>query len=168
MRLSDLTEHGTLVAERRAADSEYAAESDRLAAAAQLSAIIVDYRARHGLSQSELGRQLGWKQPQVARLENGEHLPNLASLRTLAQHKIVSVVVDGSGINMRRPTPRKRPVGRKKATGDMQLRNVATKTASAGKTAGKSAGRSAASRKAVATKTAHRKSKAAKATSRAR
>ena len=46
---------------------------------------IVEYRAKHGLSQSALARQLGMKQPAIARLEAADHNPSVDTLMRLAQ-----------------------------------------------------------------------------------
>ena len=45
---------------------------------------IVEYRAQHELSQTALARQLGMKQPAVARLEAGEHNPSFDTLARLS------------------------------------------------------------------------------------
>jgi len=45
---------------------------------------VVRYRADHGLSQRDLARALGVRQPQVARLENAEHNPSHETLVMLA------------------------------------------------------------------------------------
>jgi DNA-binding XRE family transcriptional regulator len=52
----------------------------------QRVAIAVEFarlRERRGLSQSELAKLTGMKQPQIARLESGAHLPALATLQKL-------------------------------------------------------------------------------------
>src|SRR5438270_10694487 len=46
---------------------------------------VIAYRVEHHLTQTELARKLGMRQPHVARLEAGEHEPSLATLRRLAQ-----------------------------------------------------------------------------------
>jgi len=45
---------------------------------------VAAFRARHGLSQSQLARQLGMRQPHVARLQSGDQEPSLATLARLA------------------------------------------------------------------------------------
>ncbi|WP_169795343.1 helix-turn-helix transcriptional regulator [Kribbia dieselivorans] len=97
MKLSHLATHDEISAQRRDHDPEYAAEVDRLALASAVSAIVVDFRAKHRLTQSELGRLLGWKQPHVARLERGDHVPALETLQRLARHGIVTIVVNEKG-----------------------------------------------------------------------
>lgn len=60
--------------------------ADDLAEAEQEVAIAVqlaNLRERRGLSQTDLANLTGIKQPQIARLERGAHLPALATLRRL-------------------------------------------------------------------------------------
>lgn len=128
MKLSELSDHDKSSAARRVTDPEYAAEVDRLAPAAALSAIVVDYRAKNGLSQTDLGRLLGWKQPQVARLERGDHLPSLETLQLLARHRIVTIRVDEKGTRLRAPTATTaRVVAAKQASGATSRRAAATR-----------------------------------------
>jgi predicted transcriptional regulator len=57
-----------------------------LAEAQQEVAIAVELaklRERRGLSQTELARRTGIKQPQIARLESGAHDPAFSTLRRL-------------------------------------------------------------------------------------
>jgi ribosome-binding protein aMBF1 (putative translation factor) len=61
-------------------DPEVAAELERTAVANQLAILVIQYRVDHRLTQTALGRQLGMKQPAVARLEAGDHEPTLATL----------------------------------------------------------------------------------------
>ena len=46
---------------------------------------VIAYRVEHRLTQTELARMLGMRQPHVARLEAGEHEPSLAMLSRLAR-----------------------------------------------------------------------------------
>jgi DNA-binding XRE family transcriptional regulator len=46
---------------------------------------VTAYRAEHKLTQAQLARRLGLKQPQIARLEDGEHTPKIATLMRLAE-----------------------------------------------------------------------------------
>ena len=57
-----------------------------LAAANQEVAIAVELaklREQRGLSQTDLAKLTGMKQPQIARLESGAHFPALGTLRRL-------------------------------------------------------------------------------------
>lgn len=65
-------------------DPEVAVELARTAVANQLAILIIDYRVEHGLTQTALARQLGMRQPAIARLEAGDHEPSVATLARLA------------------------------------------------------------------------------------
>jgi transcriptional regulator with XRE-family HTH domain len=54
----------------------------------------VIYRAEHSLTQTALARQLHMKQPAVARLESGEHLPTIDTLWRLASRMDVEFHID--------------------------------------------------------------------------
>ena len=101
MKLSDLKNHDEVHQNRYADDPEYAAESDRLATTGALSAIIVDYRARTNLSQTAFGQMMGWKQPQVARLERGDYMPSVPTLQRLARRGVLSIQVDRKGTTVK-------------------------------------------------------------------
>jgi DNA-binding XRE family transcriptional regulator len=66
-------------------DPAFRQEWERTALARQVAIRVTQYRAEHGLTQSELARRLGMKQPAIARLEAGDHEPSLATLQRLAQ-----------------------------------------------------------------------------------
>jgi transcriptional regulator with XRE-family HTH domain len=68
---------------------------------------VIQYRVKHGLSQSELARRLGMRQPNAARLEPGEHEPTIATLSLLARalKQDFSVDVKPSRMRRRRPAP---------------------------------------------------------------
>ena len=63
---------------------EVAFELARTAVANQLAILIIDYRVEHALTQTALARQLGMRQPAIARLEAGDHEPSVATLARLA------------------------------------------------------------------------------------
>lgn len=84
---SQLTAEGTR-------DPAVAAELARTAVANQLAILVIAYRVDHGLTQTALARQLGIKQPQVARLEAGDHEPSLATLARLANKLGITLRVD--------------------------------------------------------------------------
>jgi DNA-binding XRE family transcriptional regulator len=66
-------------------DPEVAAELARTAVANQLAILVIQYRVEHGLTQTALARQLGMRQPAIARLEAGDHEPSVAMLARLAK-----------------------------------------------------------------------------------
>ena len=65
-------------------DPAVRAEWERTAVARAVALRLVEYRAEHALSQTALARQLGMKQPAVARLEAAEHNPSFDTLARLA------------------------------------------------------------------------------------
>jgi DNA-binding XRE family transcriptional regulator len=66
-------------------DPAFAQEWQRTALAHAVAMRLVAYRAEHDLSQTKLARLLGMKQPAVARLEAGDHVPTLLTLTRLSQ-----------------------------------------------------------------------------------
>ncbi len=66
-------------------DPEYRAASDRTRLAHEVAMRVAAYRTEHKLTQTELARMLGMRQPHIARLEAGEHEPSLATLSRLAR-----------------------------------------------------------------------------------
>jgi ribosome-binding protein aMBF1 (putative translation factor) len=64
---------------------EFRAEWARTALARAVALAVVGYRAKHGLTQTQLGQKLGVRQPHVARLEMGEHTPSLEMLQRLSR-----------------------------------------------------------------------------------
>jgi ribosome-binding protein aMBF1 (putative translation factor) len=93
MKLSEL-KTGEQVAAEDARDPEVAAELARTSVANQLAILIIRYRAEHGLTQTALARQLGLKQPAVARLEAGDHEPSVATLARLANKLGITLRLD--------------------------------------------------------------------------
>jgi transcriptional regulator with XRE-family HTH domain len=65
-------------------DLEYEREYERTRLANDVAIKVIAYRAQHGLSQAQLARLIGMRQPHVARLEAGDHEPSLATLSRLA------------------------------------------------------------------------------------
>ena len=72
------------VLKRQLRDPAFRAEWERTAVARAVARRLVEYRAEHQLTQTALARQLGMKQPAVARLEAGEHNPSFETLRRLS------------------------------------------------------------------------------------
>jgi len=66
-------------------DPEYRAESDRTRLTHEVGMRVIAYRAEHKLTQTELARMLGMRQPHIARLEAEEHEPSFATLSRLAR-----------------------------------------------------------------------------------
>ena len=66
---------------------------------------VITYRADHELSQTALARELGMKQPAIARLEAGETNPSMETLERLSAALGVEFLVSIA------PTTRRRLVG---------------------------------------------------------
>src|SRR6266581_4921524 len=66
-------------------DPEYRAEWERTRLTHEVALRVIGYRVEHKLTQTELARMLGMRQPHIARLEAGEHEPSLATLSRLAR-----------------------------------------------------------------------------------
>src|SRR5437867_846789 len=64
---------------------EYREEWERNHLAHEVALRVISYRVEHKLTQTELARMLGMRQPHIARLEAGEHEPSLAMLSRLAR-----------------------------------------------------------------------------------
>lgn len=88
-------------------DLYYRREYERTKLANDVAIKVVAWRARHGLSQAELARKLGWRQPNVARLEAGDHEPTIATLSRLAEVLGLdfSVEVKRGRTRLRHPEP---------------------------------------------------------------
>ena len=83
-RVTELKTQGELVAREELRDAAFREEWERLSVARAVAATVIAYRADHDLSQRELARILSVPQPQVARLESGEHEPSRQTLMRLA------------------------------------------------------------------------------------
>lgn len=80
--------------ERDMQDPEYRREYERTQLANDVAIEVIRYRAAHGLTQTELGRMIGMRQPHVARLEAGDHEPSLTTLSRLASVLGIDLSID--------------------------------------------------------------------------
>lgn len=93
MKLSDMkTSQQALAEELR--DPAFRREWERTAVARAVALKVLAYRTDHGLSQRALAKDLGMTQPQVARLEAGEHNPTIDTLARLAQTLDIEFAID--------------------------------------------------------------------------
>ena len=60
------------------------AEIERTQLANDVAIKVIHYRVSRGLSQAELARMIRMRQPNVARLESGDHEPSLSTLARLS------------------------------------------------------------------------------------
>jgi ribosome-binding protein aMBF1 (putative translation factor) len=86
-------------------DLEYRREHERTRLANDVAIKVIQYRVKHGLSQADLARLLGMRQPNVARLESGDHEPTFATLSLLARvlRQDFSVDVKPDRMRLRHP-----------------------------------------------------------------
>ena len=93
MKLTDLKTSEQVLAEELR-DSDFKREWDRTAIARAVALKVLAYRIEHSLSQRGLAKQLGMTQPQVTRLEAGEHNPTIDTLARLAQTLDIEFAID--------------------------------------------------------------------------
>lgn len=94
MKLSDLAAADAIHDEDMATDPEYAAEYERTRFANDVAIMVLKYRTEHHLTQAELARMLGMRQPHIARLESGEHEPTVSTLARLSAELHIDFTVD--------------------------------------------------------------------------
>jgi DNA-binding XRE family transcriptional regulator len=93
MKLSEMKRFDEVLAEDLE-DPAFRREWNRTAVSRQVALQLTEYRAQHGLTQTELARRLGMKQPAIARLEAGDHEPSLTTLYRLAEGLGISFHID--------------------------------------------------------------------------
>jgi DNA-binding XRE family transcriptional regulator len=69
-----------LLGREKAQAEQFRADWLRLAPARQFAAMLIGYRADHGLSQRALAELLGVSQPRIARMESGEQNPDFETI----------------------------------------------------------------------------------------
>jgi transcriptional regulator with XRE-family HTH domain len=93
MKLSDMkTSEQVLADELR--DPDFRREWDRTTVARAVALQVVRYRTEQRLSQRALAKKLDMTQPQLARLEAGEHNPTIETLARLAQTLDIEFAID--------------------------------------------------------------------------
>jgi ribosome-binding protein aMBF1 (putative translation factor) len=94
---------------RRARNSEYRAELERLAPYEALARIVIRRRGQLGLSQAELAERMGTSHSAISRIESGQHPTTVQTLRRLADalgtHLVVGFAdeipgLQGTGANI--------------------------------------------------------------------
>ena len=83
MKLSDMTPLDEVIEEHRT-DPEFREMWDKAAFAREVAVRIVAYRTENELTQTQLAKIVGLKQPAIARLEVGEQPPSLTTLAKLS------------------------------------------------------------------------------------
>jgi transcriptional regulator with XRE-family HTH domain len=67
------------------ADKKFRDEYYKKDLAVAVGEMVIDARVRFGLTQAELAEWVGTKQPSIARLENGNRIPDMAFLERIAK-----------------------------------------------------------------------------------
>jgi transcriptional regulator with XRE-family HTH domain len=93
MKLKDMISQEDLL-QQELQDPAFRAEWERTALARAIAAHIVRYRGEQGLTQKELAKRLGMKQPQIARMEGGEYNPTIDTLARIAAVTGVEINID--------------------------------------------------------------------------
>ena len=65
-------------------DLDYRREIERTRLANDVAIKVIRYRVTHNLSQAALAHLVGMRQPNIARLEAGDHEPSLSTLSRLS------------------------------------------------------------------------------------
>src|ERR1051326_29161 len=109
-------------------DLDYRREYDRTRLANDVAIKVIRYRVKHHLSQAALARRLGIRQPNVARLESGEHEPSVATLARLADVLGLdfSLEIKRGRVRLRSPVRTRSPVraGAMAANGERQRKRA--------------------------------------------
>ncbi|MGH2954261.1 MAG: helix-turn-helix domain-containing protein [Thermoanaerobaculia bacterium] len=93
-QISKLKTHGEVLAEEITRDEDFRAEWERLALAREVAAELVRYRSQNDLSQRALAERLGVSQPRVAKLESGEHNPDVDTLVRISRATGLEFAID--------------------------------------------------------------------------
>jgi DNA-binding XRE family transcriptional regulator len=92
------------ILDEQLADPEFARIWKATELADLIATMLIAYRAKHRLTQTALARQLGMRQPAIARLEAGEHTPSIQTLVKLAEGLGIEIQlrVTPAGIQLQR------------------------------------------------------------------
>lgn len=96
-KLADLTDIDEVIEEHRRTDPEFRERWDRGRFARTVAARIIAYRAEHGLTQTQLAKEVGTTQSVIGRLELGENPPSLATLAKLTARTGLEFHLDITG-----------------------------------------------------------------------
>ena len=93
MKLSELKNRKEVLADHLA-DRSFRERWEKTALARAVALRLVSYRAEHEISQTELAKILGMKQPAVARLEAGEKTPTWETLGRISHGLGIEFLID--------------------------------------------------------------------------
>ena len=94
VKLSELRTSDEIHEQHMREDPEYAREIERTKLASDVAIAVLRYRTEHHLTQAALARQLGMRQPHIARLEAADHEPSLAMLARLSKALGIDFSID--------------------------------------------------------------------------
>jgi transcriptional regulator with XRE-family HTH domain len=94
MKLSDLRSAEAVHQEDMADDPGYRKEYLKSRFANQVAVTIIRWRTEHDLTQAKLADLLGMRQPNIARLESGEHTPSLETLGRISSQLGIAFSID--------------------------------------------------------------------------
>ena len=93
MKLSDMKTSEQVLTDELL-DPAFKAEWDRTAVARAVALKVLTYRTEHVISQRALAQKLGMSQPQIARIEAGEHNPTIDTLARIADALDIEFAID--------------------------------------------------------------------------
>jgi transcriptional regulator with XRE-family HTH domain len=93
MKLSEMKTSEQVLAEELR-DPDFRREWHRTTIARAVALKVLSHRTEHGLSQRALAKKLDMSQPQLARVEAGEHNPTIDTLARLAQALDIEFAID--------------------------------------------------------------------------
>ncbi len=85
--------HRQYVKEQVKHDTRFAKDLEEARVQVRLAVMIAHLREDKGLSQRDLAKITGLKQPQIARIESGDYLPTLETLWKLADALRAKVII---------------------------------------------------------------------------
>jgi DNA-binding XRE family transcriptional regulator len=94
VKLSEMASLDEVIEKFREEDPEFRQRWDRGAFAREVAIRIIRYRTDHGLTQTQLAKAVGMRQPVIARLESGEQAPSLATLARITAGTGISFHLD--------------------------------------------------------------------------
>lgn len=98
---------------KKLGDPEFRAEWERLAAARAVAEMVASNRGRKGMTQTALARAIGVRQPVIARIESGEHVPTIETLIKIASALDIEIMVGIAPSSRPEPSIAARPRGAK-------------------------------------------------------
>ena len=96
-KLSELKNIDEVIEEHRGTDPEFRERWDRARLARAVAVKIIGYRTEHGLTQTQLAKEVGTTQSVIGRLELGEQPPSLATLAKLTARTGLEFHLDITG-----------------------------------------------------------------------